>query len=122
VNDSVHYLAAPYSDPNPQVREKRYESACRAAAELTREGKTVIAPTVYGHHICRYGLPTNWQFWQKHDERLLGLCDEIIVLTLPGWRESIGVNVEIAAARTMGKPVTFMEPVETCSGGSSACP
>lgn len=55
--NTIVYVAAPYTDSDPAVREKRFESACRAAAELTRQGKTVIAPTVFGHHVCRYGLP-----------------------------------------------------------------
>jgi hypothetical protein len=61
--------------------------------------------------ISRYGLPLDWEFWRRHDLKYLGLCDEVIVLTLPGWCESIGIQAEIAAARAMGKRVTFMEPV-----------
>lgn len=113
MSNTIVYLAAPYTDSDPAVREARYESACRAAAELTRQGKTVIAPTVYGHHLCRYGLPTSWPFWQKHDERLLAICGEVVVLKLPDWQFSIGVQAEIAAARALGKPVTFMEPMES---------
>jgi hypothetical protein len=38
-----------------------------------------------------------------------------IVLTLPGWRESVGVQAEIAIARELGKPVTFLQPVAAAS-------
>jgi len=54
----------------------------------------------------------DWQFWQRHDLAFLAFCDEMVVLKLPGWEESIGVRAEIAAARTLGKPVTFLEPIE----------
>jgi len=38
------------------------------------------------------------------------MCGEVVVLKLSGWQESIGVQAEIAAARALGKPVTFLEP------------
>ena len=122
MSNTIVYLAAPYTHSDPTVREARYESACRAAAELTRQGKTLIAPTVFGHHVCRYGLPIHWNFWQHRDLQLLGLCDEVVVLEIEGWQRSIGVQAEIVAARAMGKPVTFMDPVELQSGGSLARP
>jgi hypothetical protein len=102
------YLASPYSDPDPAVREQRFVAACRAAAELIRQGKTVFSPIVHGHTICRYGLPLDWRFWERHDRRFLEVCDEVVVLMLDGWRESVGVTAEIAIARELGKPVTFL--------------
>ena len=39
------------------------------------------------------------------------MCEEVVVLKLEGWQRSVGVNAEIAAARAMGKPITFLEPV-----------
>jgi hypothetical protein len=36
------------------------------------------------------------------------MCDEVAVLMLDGWRESIGVQAEIAIARELCKPVTFL--------------
>ena len=58
--------------------------------------------------FCAYGLPDDWQFWQRHDRRYLDVCDEVVVLMLDGWRESVGVQAEIAIARELGKPVTFL--------------
>jgi hypothetical protein len=102
------YLASPYSHPDPQVREKRFEAACRAAAELLRQGQSVFAPICHSHPICEYGLPLDWQFWQPHDRRFLETCDEIVVLMLAGWEESVGVQAEIAIARELGKPVRLL--------------
>jgi hypothetical protein len=102
------YLASPYSAAEPAVRQQRFELACRAAAELIRRGKTVFSPIAHSHAICQLGLPKEWAFWEKHDLTFLNLCDEVVVLQLDGWQESIGVQAEIEAARRWGKPVTYL--------------
>ena len=39
------YLASPvHASPIRAVRQQRFEAACRAAAELIRQGKTVFSP------------------------------------------------------------------------------
>jgi nucleoside 2-deoxyribosyltransferase len=90
------------------VRRQRFESACRAAAALIAQGKTVFSPIAHSFGICAFGIPHDWAFWQRHDRRYLDVCDEVVVLMLDGWRESIGVQAEIGAARELGKPVTFL--------------
>ena len=108
--NTLLYLASPYSHEDPAVRHARSEAACRAAAELIRQGKAIYSPIAYSHPLCQYGLPLDWQFWQKHDLRFLEMCSEVIVLKLPQWEKSVGVQAEIAAARAMNKPVTFVAP------------
>jgi hypothetical protein len=108
------YLCSPYSHAEEAVRERRFEDACRAAADLMRRGTTVFAPIAYSHPLCRYGLPLDWQFWERHDRRYLEMCDEVVVLMLDGWRESVGVQAEIAIARELGKPVTFITAHVPC--------
>jgi len=102
------YLASPYSHPDAAVVERRFEAACQAAAALIRQGKTVFSPIAHSHSICRYGLPGDWRFWQRQDLEYLDACDEVVVLKLEGWQESRGVQAEIAAARALGKPVSFL--------------
>jgi len=102
------YLASPYSHPDPQVRQARYEAVCRAAAALMREGHAVFSPIAHSHGIARYGLPLNWEFWERYDLEMLATCEELWVLKLDGWQQSRGVNAEIAAAKTLGKPIRFV--------------
>ena len=102
------YLASPYTHPDPAVVEQRFEAVCRMAADLIRQGKTVFSPIAHSHSICRYGLPGDWQFWKQHDREYLSACDEVVVLKLEGWQESHGVQAEIALARALGKPVSFV--------------
>jgi hypothetical protein len=93
------YLASPYSHPDPAVREARFEAACRAAAMLIRQGKTVFSPVAHSHPICRYGLPGDWDYWARHDLAHLAVCDEVVVLKMDGWQQSRGVQAEVAQAK-----------------------
>ena len=102
------YLCSPYSHCDPTVRQERYEAACRAAAALTRQGKTVFSPVVHSAAIAKYGLPDEWPFWERHDHRFLEMCDEVLVLTLSGWEDSTGVQAGITIARELGKPVWLL--------------
>ena len=105
------YLCSPYNHDQAVVRQARFEAACRAAAELIRQGKTTFCPVSHSHGIAHYGLPVGWPFWEKHDRRYLEACDEVVVLMLDGWPESVGVQAEIEIARSLGKPVSYLEPV-----------
>jgi len=105
------YLASPYSHPDANVRESRYQAACRASAQLMRAGKLVFSPIAHSHGITRYGLPEDWAFWKACDRKHLENCDEVVVLMLDGWRESIGVQAEIAVAGQLGKPVSHLDPL-----------
>jgi hypothetical protein len=102
------YLASPYSHPDPLVQEARFESACRTTAELVRAGQAVFAPVVQGHSLVRYGVPGDWKFWQPLVSDYLARCDEVQVLQLDGWRESEGVQAELALAAEMGKRVDYL--------------
>jgi hypothetical protein len=104
------YLASPYSHSDPAVREFRFREACRAAAKFMRCGQPVFSPIAHGHCICTYGLPTDWRFWEPFDRRQLERCDEVVVLMLDGWRESVGVQAEIRIAAESGKPVRYVAP------------
>jgi hypothetical protein len=106
----VIYLASPYSHPDPLVREARFEAACRATANLVRAGQAVFAPVVQGRSLVRFGVPGDWKFWQPLVSEYLARCDEVLVLQLDGWRESEGVQAELALAAELGKRVNYLEP------------
>jgi len=105
----VIYLASPYSHPDPAVREQRFDTACAAAALLLRDGYLVFSPIAHSHPLTRFGLPLDWEFWERFDRQHLERCSELIVLMLPGWTSSRGVLAEIAIARELGLPVRYLE-------------
>jgi nucleoside 2-deoxyribosyltransferase len=106
------YLASPYNHPSPDVRQGRYEANVRALAALLHEGRVAFSPIVHHHPVaCLRDLGRGWDFWRRVDVEYLRRCDSLIVLTLDGWRESVGVAAEIEIAQTLGLPVEHMEPV-----------
>ena len=104
------YLASPYSHPDEAVREQRFRAACRATAQLLASGSTVFSPIVHGHPLVEHGLPTDWSFWERFDRDHLERCDEVLVLMLDGWRESVGVAAEIEIAAGLGMHVRYIAP------------
>lgn len=105
------YLASPYSDPDPAVREERFVAVCRKAAELFRAGFHVFCPIAHTHPIAVHGgLATDFAGWSRYDSEMLGKCIRLVVLRLPGWEGSVGVSAEIALAREWGMPVEFVDP------------
>lgn len=115
------YLASPYTHADPAVREERFRAVCRAAAELMRRGTLVLSPIAHSHPIAGFGLPTNWEFWERMDREHLKRCDELVVLMMDGWKESRGIQAEIRIARELGKPVRYLDPAAvTPPGGDGA--
>lgn len=105
------YLASPYSHPDPAVREARYAAVCKAAAECLREGLHVFSPIAHSHVIAQVGgISGDWQTWRDLDMAVLARCDELMVVTLDGWEQSVGVKAEMEEARRLGLPVEFIQP------------
>ncbi len=107
------YLAAPYTSPDPAVRRRRFQASCKAAATMLSKGLMVFNPLAHSVPIAACGLDDmDHDFWMHVDRPYLEWCDMVMVLTLDGWRDSRGVNAEISAARSMGKPVSFIAPAD----------
>lgn len=105
------YLVSPYSSPDPTVREQRFHAACGATAQLLRLGHITFSPVVHGHPLAIFGLPTDWSYWKPFARAMIRLSDEVVVLTLDGWRKSVGVAAEIEIAGEFGTPVRYLAPV-----------
>jgi hypothetical protein len=100
------YLASPYSHPDPAVRLARFEAANRVAAILMARGILVFSPLSHSHPIALAGcLPLSWDYWERYDRAILRACGSMLVLTIDGWRELVGVRAEVKIARELGFPV-----------------
>lgn len=102
------YLASPYSHPDPKIKELRYKQACEASAYLLCKGHFVISPIVHGHPLVQYNVPGDWGFWQEYGTHLLEIAEAMMVLTLDGWKESIGVQAEIKIAEKLKKQISYL--------------
>lgn len=77
---------------------------------LMRQGRCVYSPITHTRAMAvEDGLPGSFDYWATFDKRMIDACDELLVLRLDGWRESIGVTAEIAYAAARGMPVNYMD-------------
>ena len=108
------YLASPYSHPKKYVRDKRYKEITKIGAILISQGHCIHGPITESHCYTETGIitETGWDFWKKKDLTILAACDELWVITLPGWRESKGVTAEIAYATERGIPISYFNSGE----------
>lgn len=108
----LHYLASPYSHPNPIIRNQRFDAACKAAAKLMQAGYVVFSPIAHSHPIEQHfgGQIESFDFWMKQDLAVLAASCRLMVLTLDGWEQSRGVAAELEYARKNAIPISFVEP------------
>jgi len=116
--ETMIYLASPYSDANNMhVPKLRFEQVCYAASCLAAKGYKIFSPIAHCHPIANYGLPTGFDYWEPYDREFLEFCESMIVLKLPGWRESKGVQGEIKIMEELGKKIHYLdwEDIENAS-------
>lgn len=108
----MFYLAGPYTHENKAVMYARFKVMEEAACILASEGINVYSPIVAWHEAAsQYSLPTNAHFWRKMNFDSLSRSDGMYILTLPGWKESEGVQMELGWAEN--KPhfmINYMVP------------
>jgi len=106
----VIYVANPYTGTSYE-RNQRFLAVEKYTAHLIRNGKTAISPIVHNHVLAfRHELPHDFGFWQNYCLSLLFACDEMHVLMLDGWEESVGVEGEIEEASEREKTIWCIDP------------
>lgn len=109
----LSYLASPYTHADAEIRRRRYEAACQKAAELMLAGKTIFCPIAHSHPIAEQmpeGKAIDGEFWKRQDQPYIEMCDELIVLMLPGWAKSSGIAHEVMVATERRIPIRYIEP------------
>jgi hypothetical protein len=105
------YLACPYSHPDKKVRRRRFVLVTQAAAWWMKAHprSNVFSPLTHSHPLHEIaGMDGSWQFWKRIDTQYLRLCSRMVVLTLDGWKESVGVQAEIKIAKRLNIPITYL--------------
>lgn len=105
------YLAAPYSDPAPAVRKARVDATTRIAAFLMSKGHVVFSPITHGHAVAPQldfaKIKHDHDFWMKQCLPMLGCCDLLVIVPLPGWEKSRGIADERRYASDCNMPELF---------------
>jgi hypothetical protein len=105
----MHYLASPYSHPDPDVVLSRFNDTSRAAAHLASLSIYIISPILHWHHTAlTHTLPTSHCYWRTYNHSLILRCDSIIFLTLDGWQASSGIADELTFARSENISYSFI--------------
>lgn len=105
------YLAQPYSyKANAYLRHKRYEYAMKRTVEFFLEGHAIFSPIIQSHQMSKYAdMPTDFDFWRKIDFAFIDASKEVWVLKMKGWDKSQGVTEEIAYAKSLNKPIKYIQ-------------
>jgi hypothetical protein len=108
----LSYLCSPYTHRDPEVMLARFEHAAKATGWLIKDQAwNVFSPIVHSHPLAVIGgLSGKWDFWERIDREYLSLSERVVVLTLPGWRESVGVTAELEFSRKIQRPIWYLIP------------
>lgn len=107
------YLATPYSR-YPDGHEAAFSVAVANTAELIKNGVTVFCPIAHTHPIVAHpnnDLKSCWDTWKRFDMIMIKKSVGLIVCKLKSWEDSVGVKEEIEYARSINKPIVYMDPV-----------
>lgn len=104
------YLASPYTNKSPTVREKRFVAISITASQLTLVGYNIYSPILNGHIMSQYiHFPRKYDFWAARDRQFIEWCDRFYIVKLEGWEQSKGIEKEIEAAKELRKPIVYFK-------------
>lgn len=104
------YVASPYSHKNPAIEEERFKTAQKFIAEMQSANSKDLyySPIVYFHPLkVKFNLPGTFESHREVDLDTIRICDKLLILTMPGWADSVGVTEEIEFARSLNKPIEY---------------
>lgn len=100
----LNFLSSPYSN-NP---EENYNAVLKYVKLPFTRGH-IFSPILHWHPSAKLqNVAGTFDFWLAYDFNVLRRCDELMVLTIPGWKESIGVRAEIQLANQLGLPINYL--------------
>ena len=108
------YLASPYTyhEGSPAHRQGRTKDRVSIATnfevELLNAGLCVYNAIRMGHGIWD-AVHEDFD-WYDYSDRIVRICDAVVVLQQEGWGRSEGVAAEINLAKTCGIPVRYANP------------
>jgi hypothetical protein len=116
------YMMSTYTS-HPGGPAQAVMDAAEAAAALMRSGLVVFAPVAYSGEVAKHmarGFLTegdakyfnSHELWMPICERFYERCDYGIIATTPGWFESKGIAIELAALTQSGVPIHFYDTDE----------
>jgi len=108
----IEYLAAPYSHKSRVVRSHRVYLIDRVTAFLIKHQRNIYSPITHCHRITEfYGLPTGFVFWKDRDYAFIEASKRFLILKLPGWTYSKGIQEEKNYAMFLKMEIELINPL-----------
>ncbi|BBP76770.1 DUF1937 domain-containing protein [Pseudomonas gingeri NCPPB 3146 = LMG 5327] len=109
------FLACPYSHAEATVVHERFIQCNRVAAQIIEAGHAVFSQVSMSHPINLAFVGKDSQaigkLWAPVDALFMEMMGELIVLDLPGWELSSGIQREIEFFRQRGRLVSLWSEV-----------
>lgn len=96
------YIAGRYSGLTEEEIQANIRAAERVAMAMARRGYFPVCPHKNSENFHTLLPEVPVEFWYEGDLRLLRICD--VMVLVPGWECSTGVQREIEEARRLGIP------------------
>ena len=107
------YLACQFSHNDPATEHQRYQKCCRATAKLIAARIPVFSPLCNSVPAVELGgLEASHDDFMAVDLAILHRSDEILILGLEGWEQSLGVKKEMFEALSLRKPITLIDEAD----------
>ena len=106
----IIYFASPYSHRFRIVRWWRTRCIRRIMAIVMKAQKEIIPFSPVGATHDLNGLLPGYAWVEEYDKYLLQRFDAMIVVQLPGWKASKGIQDELDFCRQHGKLYAFATP------------
>lgn len=111
------YLASPFTHSSKRVMQKRRKQIDLIGAKLQYTHRVAIFPPITISDTYAKLLPGKFEHkfeaWANIDLYTISKCDEVWVCTMDGWKESVGVQAEIALAKARKIKVRYIDPKTT---------
>ena len=102
------YLAAPLGHPDPSMRQERFDSVNGYCEYPILQHELVVSPLSFGASLDEDAISNS--AWYALGLQMLSRCDELRILALDGWQNSVGVTLETKYARQLRLPVSVADP------------
>ena len=104
------YLAAPLSSGDVTLEASRAFAASRVAGMMMDEDITLYSPLSHGWLLKQFHGDRPHDWWMAHCLPMLDRFEYLVVLCLPGWDKSEGVQLEIEHALAAGIKLRWLAP------------
>ena len=108
------YITAPFWHEDYDIRHLRYRCVTQTAGKLIETGESIFSPITHSYMFKLKGNLDKWSHddMLNFDKAILENASKIYILTLPGWKESKGVNMELVFAASCKPPkeIVYLNP------------